>query len=78
MSYRADDDGDIWDDETNTVHGPELIAGRINHIQSLCRAFVKAPETRGMTEREWLAQSVLNILGGNIDEQIIRELTEPA
>lgn len=81
MSYRADDDGDIWDDETNTVHGPELIAGRISHIQDICRRTieheraVEGGENR-WTDRHWLAQSVLNILGGNIDAQIISELTD--
>jgi hypothetical protein len=80
MSYRADDDGDIWDDETNTVHGPELIAGRISHIQDICRSAIEFDATKtyaGATDRQWLAQSVLNILGGNIDTQIISELTNP-
>jgi hypothetical protein len=67
MSYRADDDGDIWDDETNTVHAPELIAGRISRVQDICR------RTTG-TDRSELARTVLNILRGNMDEQIIREL----
>lgn len=78
MSWRADDDGDIWDDETNTVHDPALIAGRINHVQDICRTFVRLDSNtnhRGLTHRAWLAQSVLNILAGNIDEQIIHELT---
>lgn len=79
-SWRADDDGDIWDDETDTVHGPELIAGRIGHIQDICRNAIEhdrpletAPHH--WTDRHWLAQSVLNILGGKIDAQIISELT---
>jgi hypothetical protein len=80
MSYRADDDGDIWDDETNTVHGPELIAGRISHIQQICRRAVERDADAAypnLTNRAWLAKSVLNILAGNIDEQIISELTNP-
>lgn len=80
MSYRADDDGDIWDDETNTVHSPELIAGRLTHIQNMCRTFVRLDgdaNHTGLSHRAWLAQSVLNILGGNVDEQIIHELTNP-
>lgn len=78
MGYHADDDGDIWDDETNTVYDSALIAGYLSHIQDICRTFVRLDgdaKHEGLTHRAWLAQSVLNILGGNIDAQIIAELS---
>ena len=81
MKLRIDDDGDIWDDDTNTIYGPEVILGRIAHVQDVCRTSIDhdRPIETGpnhWTDRHWLAQSVLNILGGNIDDQIIRELPD--
>jgi len=56
-----------------------LTAGRIAHIRDLCQSamvrdlnvYPHNPYAR--TDRAWLAESVLNILDGNIDAQIIAE-----
>lgn len=58
-----------------------MIAGRIAHVRDIC---VKAIEHDGvqpdnplaLTNRQWLAQSVINILDGLIDAQIAREINE--
>lgn len=49
-----------------------LLEGRIGHIRAICD---KALARDGkFTDRAWLAQSVINILDGLIDEQIKREM----
>ena len=52
-----------------------LLAGRITHVRDICRSSID--QDRGkpgtLTDRAWLAQSVLNILDGNIDRQIAEE-----
>lgn len=45
-----------------------LLEGRVEHIRDLCR---RSLDRDGKyTDQGWLAQSVLNILNGNIDAQI--------
>lgn len=45
-----------------------LLEGRVEHVRGLCR---NALDCDGAyTDRAWLAQSVLNVLNGNIDAQI--------
>lgn len=56
-----------------------LDAGRIDHIRDICQKAITQDSNvyphnpNALTDRAWLAQSVLNILNGNIDEQIIGE-----
>jgi hypothetical protein len=57
-----------------------LIAGRIEHVRAICESSI-AHDRHGarpgeLTDRQWLAQSVLNILDGNIDAQIITDATK--
>ena len=56
-----------------------VAAGQRARIQSLCLSSIEVdrPRERGSddwTDRHWLAQSILNILGGAIDDQIRAEL----
>jgi hypothetical protein len=48
-------------------------AGRIDHVRDICTTAIARD---GLTDRAWLAQSVLNILDGKIDVQIIAENKE--
>lgn len=61
---------------------PDLAAGREQHVRDICKTAIQhdvgAPgwsTTGGLTDRQWLAQSVLNILDGKIDRQIEREIS---
>lgn len=54
-----------------------VVAGRIRHIREMCTSAIRRDAGAaggGLTDRAWLAESVLNILSGTIDEQILREL----
>lgn len=56
-----------------------LDAGRLDHIRDLCLKAIDRDKDAypgnpsALTDRAWLAQSVLNILDGKIDPQIITE-----
>jgi hypothetical protein len=55
-----------------------LITGRITHIRDMCvRAIERDRQLEtgpnDWTDRHWLAHSVLNILDGKIDSQLIDE-----
>lgn len=56
-----------------------LAAGRIRHVRAICENAIERdkdpndPSRPVQTDRKWLAQSVLNILDGLIDPQIIEE-----
>lgn len=54
-----------------------LVAGRLGHVRKLCESSMEfdAMEPEGLSNRAWLAHSVLNILDGNIDAQITDELS---
>mgnify|MGYP000943530784 FL=1 len=53
--------------------GLRIIGGRIDAIREVCQTH-RNPDgmdaVGGWTEREWLAQTILNILDGNIDDQL--------
>lgn len=54
-----------------------LVAGRIGHVKTLCQHamdFDALPQGE-LSNRAWLAQSVLNILDGSIDPQITAEIS---
>jgi hypothetical protein len=60
-----------------------IAAGRERHIRDMCQNAINhdvgAPgntTTGGLTDRQWLAQSVLNILDGTIDAQIRQEAAD--
>jgi hypothetical protein len=49
----------------------QLTAGRIAHVRDICANAMKFDGTQAsgiLTDRQWLAQSVLNILDGKVDE----------
>lgn len=51
----------------------QLLAARIAHIRDICTKAIELDsprETDGWTDRHWLAQSVLNILDGKIDDEL--------
>ena len=52
--------------------------GRGRHVRDMCEGSILRDQgklPRGcLTDRQWLAQGVLNILDGNIDDQIREEL----
>lgn len=54
-----------------------LDAGRVRYIRMLCERALKLdipqPGTVALSDRAWLAQAVLNIMDGNIDQQILAE-----
>ena len=56
-----------------------LQAGRIRHVRDLCQGAIERDQgvypgnSHALTDRQWLAQSVLNILDGKIDAQIVDE-----
>lgn len=57
-----------------------IALGRINHVRDICDRAMEYDKgspgfttTGGLTDRQWLARSVLNILDGNIDAQIREE-----
>ncbi len=58
-----------------------LIAGRITHVRDICQKAIERDQgmfpgnPNAQSDRHWLAQSVINILDGLIDDQIRRELT---
>lgn len=53
-----------------------LLAARITHVRDMCATWIRLDKTGPgtLTDRAWLAQSVLNILDGNIDRQIAAEM----
>lgn len=53
-----------------------LLDGRIQHVRAICESSIKhdGDTNQGQTARQWLAQSVLNVLDGAIDEQIAKEM----
>lgn len=60
-----------------------LMLRRIGHVRPICessiehdRAYESGPDH--WTDRHWLAQSVLNILDGNIDPEIREEMQRDA
>lgn len=68
--------------ENVEAYANEIIdAGRIRHIRDICQRSMEYDKgaadytftTGGLTDRQWLARSVLNILEGNIDAQIMQE-----
>lgn len=73
------------DKDPGVSHSPtpgsqtSLTAGRIAHIREMCQNAIVGDSNvyphnpLALTDRAWLAQSVLNILDGNIDAQIIAE-----
>lgn len=78
-------DAETWRTNHNpaTVIVPEwpaLTDGRIRHIREFCAAQIShdALPGGGLTNRAWCAQGVLNILDGNIDDQIRAEHDLPA
>lgn len=52
--------------------------GRLRHVRDMCASSIehdKGKLPRGcLTDRQWLAQNVLNVLDGSIDDQIREEL----
>jgi hypothetical protein len=59
-----------------TVNDDELVAKRIGRVQDICSTAIeheRARETGRWTDRHWLAQSVLNVLEGNIDYQFVTD-----
>jgi hypothetical protein len=65
-------------DETNPISEEQkmssdpMLDGRIGHVRAMCN---NALERDGRnTDRAWLAQSVINILDGLIDAQIVEEI----
>jgi hypothetical protein len=48
-----------------------LLEGRVQHVRDLCLGALD--RDGAYTDRAWLAQSVLNILNGNVDAQIYDE-----
>lgn len=64
------------DEQPQYVSPLALIGGRVRHVEEMCRSAVAldAAKGRGLTDRAWLAQSVLNILHGSIDDQISEEV----
>jgi hypothetical protein len=54
----------------------QLTAARIRHVRDICAKAIDFDGTQAsgtLTDRQWLAQSVLNILDGKIDKQIAYE-----
>jgi hypothetical protein len=53
--------------------------GRIAHVRDICSKAIDYDDGKagvaGLTDRAWLAWSVLNILDGLIDAQIKREIS---
>lgn len=59
----------------------QIAEGRIRHVRDMCLKAIEHDRPYELrpthwTDRHWLAQSVLNILSGNIDAQIRDELTD--
>jgi hypothetical protein len=66
--------------QATAMNEAQLTAGRIKHVQDICRKAIEhdrpyETSPNHWTDRHWLAQSVLNILGGKIDDQIRAETT---
>jgi hypothetical protein len=57
-----------------------LLSARVEHVRDICTRAIEFDNrhttANGLTDRQWLAQSVLNILDGKIDHQI-REEQQP-
>lgn len=51
-----------------------LVAGRMRHVRNICESTIEFDGGSAMTNRQWLAWSVLNILDGKIDDQIHTEI----
>ena len=52
----------------SVFEGRKVVGGRIDAIRQICRKY-SAPEQSFLDDRQWLAQTILNILDGNIDDQ---------
>lgn len=54
----------------------QLVGARLDAIRQLCEHYrngeAEAVHDNGWTDRQWLAQTVLNILDGAIDDQLTR------
>lgn len=77
IAYTAKHPGKVFPNYGTTLNTPALlVAGRIGHVRKLCESSMEfdATEPGGLSNRAWLAHSVLNILDGNIDAQINDEL----
>jgi hypothetical protein len=62
------------------IANTDVTEGRLRHIRDICISAIEhdkgSPDRDvmdGLTDRQWLAQSILNILNGNIDAQILEE-----
>ena len=73
--YPAGCSGEALADRLIAELALDIHVGRINHIRDMCQHYAAEPNANG-GERKWLAQSVLNILGGNIDEQIREAISQ--
>ena len=67
-------------DDCQLVSPLALIAGRVRHVEELCRRFAheaESPEAiMGLSDRAWLSRTVLDILAGNRDQQICQEILQ--
>lgn len=61
------------------LDGLQLVGARLDAIRHLCEHYrhgeAEATHDDGWTDRQWLAQTVLNILDGAIDDQLTRTET---
>lgn len=62
----------LYEDQEPVRAWPDykLIAGRIEHVRYVCAKSIERDGgflERAWTDRHWLAQSILNILDGNVD-----------
>lgn len=67
-----DDDEKRWQVARHFAERIATVDNRIKHVRALCESSIEFDRRHeradGWTDRHWLAQSVLNILDGNVDE----------
>lgn len=67
----------IPDYQKPTTPHDALLAARVADVKKLCESsieFDKEDGAGGLTNRAWLASSIINVLDGAIDKQLLEEL----
>ena len=54
---------------TSVFAGLRVVGGRMDAIRQICRKYSPSLDQSTWDDRQWLAQTILNILDGAIDDQ---------